>query len=172
VIDGHKRIAALQQLGRDTVEATGLADERSRSSAAVSVAAKKCTILAGRNGARGVVTLWARQAPRKDEAACSRELIVRRFHLWGAVGLAFDLKDDGAFDQPIGEGHSQQAVRQILSPLVEIHVGNQRRGALIIGQLEFQPDDHLVVFSIQRDQGEGVLHGGCGDERVENVKSM
>jgi len=43
---------------------------------------------------------------------------------------------------------------------------------LIIGQLEFHPDDHLVVFSIQRDQGEGVLHGGRGDERVEKVKSM
>jgi hypothetical protein len=43
---------------------------------------------------------------------------------------------------------------------------------LIIGQLEFQPNDHLVVFSIQRDQGEGILHCGRGDERVENVKSM
>jgi hypothetical protein len=38
---------------------------------------------------------------------------------------------------------------------------------LIIGQLEFQPNHHLVVFSIQREQGEGVLHGGRGDERVE-----
>ena len=34
MIDGHKRIAALEQLGRDTVEATRLGDERSRSSAA------------------------------------------------------------------------------------------------------------------------------------------
>src|SRR3984893_9939956 len=34
VIDGYKRIAALQQLGRDTVEAVGLADERSPGSGA------------------------------------------------------------------------------------------------------------------------------------------
>ncbi len=39
VIDGYKRIAALEPLRGDTVEATGLADGRSRSSAAVAVVA-------------------------------------------------------------------------------------------------------------------------------------
>ena len=39
VIDGHKRIAALQQLGRDTVDARRVGDERSRSAGAGTFAA-------------------------------------------------------------------------------------------------------------------------------------
>ena len=57
VIDGHKRIAALQQLGRDTVEARGLGDERSRSAGAGTIAAHeragsgaRTRLAAGRDG--------------------------------------------------------------------------------------------------------------------------
>ena len=56
----------------------------------------------------------------------------RRFRLSGAVGLAFDLEDDRALDHAVEEGHRQRAIREVVSPFVEVYVGDQRRGALLI----------------------------------------
>ena len=58
----------------------------------------------------------------------------RRFRLFGAVGLAFDLEDDRALNQTVEEGHRQRAIRKIVSPFVEVHIGNQRRGSLLIAR--------------------------------------
>ena len=58
--------------------------------------------------------------------------IVVGFGQRGAVSLAFDLEDDRFFDQAVEESHRQRAIDQILSPFVEVHVGHQRGGALLV----------------------------------------
>jgi hypothetical protein len=52
--------------------------------------------------------------------------------LLGALGLAFDLQHDRSFDESVEEGHRERAVGEIVSPFIEIHVGDHRRGALLI----------------------------------------
>src|SRR5450759_3293014 len=58
--------------------------------------------------------------------------IILGFGQRGAVSLAFDLEDDRSFDQAVEERHRQRAIDQILSPFVEVHVGHQRGGALLV----------------------------------------
>ena len=50
----------------------------------------------------------------------------------GAVGPPFDSDDDRAVDQAIEHGHGQRRVAEILPPGVEVDVGDQDRGALLV----------------------------------------
>jgi len=74
---------------------------------------------------------WA-QACRRASCFPLSGRIVFGFDQRGAVGLAFDLEDDRLFDQAVEKGHRQRAINQILSPFVEVHVGHQRGGALLV----------------------------------------
>jgi hypothetical protein len=46
------------------------------------------------------------------------------------------------------------------------------RWSLIVGHLDFQDVNHLVVLSIQREQREAILDCRRGDERIEDVKPV
>jgi hypothetical protein len=46
--------------------------------------------------------------------------------------LAFDLEDDRSFHQAIEESHGNWAIGQIISPFVEVDVGHQGGGPLLI----------------------------------------
>src|SRR5690242_1109297 len=86
-------------------------------------------------GASDVVTLWptaSGTASDVESAAFSSGMVFHGFRLLGAVGLAFDLQDDRALDEPVEERHRQGAVGEIVSPLIEVHVGDYGRGALLI----------------------------------------
>ena len=87
----------------------------------------------GREGARCGVTQWH---PVGAEIGKKRFLlsgrIVLAFHQRGTVCLAFDLEDDRSFDQAVEESHRQRAIYQILCPFVEVHVGHQRGGTLLV----------------------------------------
>ena len=88
----------------------------------------------GQKRASAVVTLWPRRGLKKGGAmpcllfGCA----VFGAFLRCAIRLAFDLEDDGSLDQTIQESHGQRAVGQILPPFVEVHVGDQSRGAFLI----------------------------------------
>jgi hypothetical protein len=86
-------------------------------------------------GTSDVVTLW-------PAAGATRPDLKRRRFLGGmgfgglsllcAVGLAFDLQHDRAFDESVEEGHCERTVGEIVFPFIEVHVGDHRRGALLI----------------------------------------
>src|SRR5712691_9788821 len=100
----------------------------------LSEAAKKGTSLAVetepgvglRSGLR-----WAQEWRRNDCFLLSARIVLG-FNERGTVSLAFDLEDDRSFDQAVEERHRQRAIHQILSPFVEVHVGHQRGGALLV----------------------------------------
>jgi hypothetical protein len=100
----------------------------------MSVAAKKGTSLAVETepgvGLRSGQP-WAQACGRANCFPLSGR-IVFGFDQRGAVGLAFDLEDDRLFDQAVEKSHRQRAINQILSPFVEVHVGHQRGGALLV----------------------------------------
>ena len=50
----------------------------------------------------------------------------------GAIGLAFDLQNDCIFNKAIEECHCQGTVREVVSPLVKVHVRDQGGGTLLI----------------------------------------
>ena len=59
----------------------------------------------------------------------------RLYASFGAVRtirLALDLEDDGSFHQAIEESHGNRAIGKIISPFVEVDVGHQGGGALLI----------------------------------------
>jgi hypothetical protein len=88
----------------------------------------------GRDGARCGVTLWPGVGAGKGEERLLplSGRIVFGFDQWGAVSLPFDLEDDRLFDQAVEKSHRQWAINQILSPFVEVHIGHQRGGALLV----------------------------------------
>lgn len=103
--------------------------------ALVSAAPKNGAIMAGRKGP----AMWLRYGHcRRNGARCEVAPVVlggmsfRGLRLLGSVGLAFDLQDDRSLDQPVEEGHRQRAIGEIVAPFVEVHVGDHRRGALLI----------------------------------------
>ena len=51
-----------------------------------------------------------------------------------AVGFAVDLNDDGPFDETIQEGHGQGAIGEIVGPAIEVDVGNQGGGAVLVSR--------------------------------------
>src|SRR5207247_10951566 len=88
-------------------------------------------------GASDVVTQWpavVTPVPDGEPAPFSGGKVFRGLGLLGAIGFAFDLQDDRSFDQTIEEGHRQRTVGEIFSPFIEVHVGNHRRGALLIAR--------------------------------------
>ena len=101
----------------------------------MTVAVGKGTSLAAEKGP----AVWLRHGrPRAhgghDEVArlSGGGLGFRGFRLLGAVGPALELEDDGTLDQAVEESHCQRTVSEIVSPLIEVDVGDQRRGALLI----------------------------------------
>ena len=58
--------------------------------------------------------------------------IVHPFGQRGAISLAGDLENDRPFDQPIEESHRQRAIGHVVSPFVEVDVGHQGGGALLV----------------------------------------
>ena len=101
----------------------------------LSAAPKNGAIMAGRKGP----AMWLRYGHcRRNGARCEVAPVVlggmsfRGLRLLGSVGLAFDLQDDRSLDQPVEEGHRQRAIGEIVAPFVEVHVGDHRRGALLI----------------------------------------
>ena len=82
-----------------------------------------------------VVTLWPAAGARKPKCEVGPFLGGMSFgglRLLGAVGLAFDLQHDRSFDESVEEGHRERTVGEILSPFIEVHVGDHRRGPLLI----------------------------------------
>ena len=53
----------------------------------------------------------------------------------GAVGLAFDLQDDGAIDQPVEERHGQRRIAQVFTSGFEVDVGHQSRAHLLAARV-------------------------------------
>src|SRR5205809_1125945 len=105
-------------------------------------------------GASDVVTQWPAvdtPVPDGEPAPFSGGKVFRGFGLLGAIGFAFDLQDDRSFDQTIEEGHRQRTVGEIFSPFIEVHVGNHRRGALLIAR----GDD--LVKQVRRFRAFGAL---------------
>ena len=43
---------------------------------------------------------------------------------------------------------------------------------LVIRHLQPEALDHFVMLSVERDEGERVLHGGCRDKGIEYVKAV
>ena len=58
----------------------------------------------------------------------------RRFPLFSVVGFAFELHNDRAFDKPVEERHCQRPIGKVVTPVVEVHIGNQSCGALLISR--------------------------------------
>ena len=58
--------------------------------------------------------------------------IVHPFGQRSAISLACDLEDDRPIDQPIEESHRQRAIGHVLAPFVEVDVGHQSGGALLV----------------------------------------
>ena len=95
----------------------------------VSVAAKYGAILAGKKGPVVRLRDGCRQARRRMSEApldCSGRFVLAAVGLRCAIRLAFDLEDDGAFDQAVQESHGQRTVGQIVSPFFEIHSAVER----------------------------------------------
>ena len=89
----------------------------------------------GEKRASSVVAQWpvaGVQGADCDLGGLSGGMVFRSFRLLGSIGPAFDLQNDRTFDQAVEESHRQRTVREIVSPLIKIHVGDQRRGALLI----------------------------------------
>ena len=62
-----------------------------------------------------------------------------RFGFPGAIGFAFDLDDGCAFNETVEESHSQWRIADVISPAVEIDVGEQGCGATVVAS-----DDDLI----------------------------
>jgi hypothetical protein len=81
-----------------------------------------------------VVTLWRSVAIIRGT---SRPVLflsrtVHSFALPGAMGLAFDFQDDRPLYQSVQKCHRQRTIRHVLSPFLEVHVGHQCGGSLLV----------------------------------------
>ena len=57
------------------------------------------------------------------------------FSFFGAVctiRLTLNLKDDSSLHDAIEESHGQRAIGEIVSPFLEVYVGSERGGALLV----------------------------------------
>ena len=87
----------------------------------------------GQERTSGAVTRWPNPVPAgRRTIESSGGVAFRGVRLVSAVGLAFDLQDDRSLDQTIEKSHRERTIRQVLSPFLEVDVGHQRRGALLI----------------------------------------
>jgi hypothetical protein len=100
----------------------------------VSVAAKKGTNLAGEKEPVVGLRSGLRRAQKWGSGDCFllSSRIVHPFGQRGAISLAGDLENDRPFDQPIEESHRQRAIGHVVSPFVEVDVGHQGGGALLV----------------------------------------
>ena len=91
----------------------------------------------GERGQRcGYAMAYCRRSGARCEVAApfSGGMSFSGLRLLSSIGLSFDLQDDRSLDQPVKEGHRQRAVGEIVSPFIEINVGDHRRGALLIAR--------------------------------------
>src|SRR5580658_4067671 len=81
-----------------------------------------------------VVTLWPAAGAMRPDVKWQflGGMSFGGLRLLGAVGLAFDLQHDRSLNQSVEEGHRERTVGEIVSPFIEVHVGDHRRGALLI----------------------------------------
>jgi len=100
----------------------------------LSVAAKKGTNLAGEKEPVVGLRSGLRRAQKWGSGDCFllSSRIVHPFGQRGAISLAGDLENDRPFDQPIEESHRQRAIGHVVSPFVEVDVGHQGGGALLV----------------------------------------
>ena len=55
---------------------------------------------------------------------------------WSAVGLAFQLQQQGAVHEAIQEGHGQRRIAQVIVPSLEVDIGHQGRAAAGIADFD------------------------------------
>ena len=67
------------------------------------------------------------------------DLLRRLFSFSGTVctiGLTLNLEDDGFFHDAIEESHGERSIGEIVSPFLEVHVGSERCGFLLVPQVD------------------------------------
>lgn len=102
----------------------------------------------------------------------------------GAIGLAFELEDDGTVDKPIEEGHGQGDVAEIIAPGLEVDVGDQGSRVLLAAgvddlveqtgglaalrsfnlvEAELIDDQQVEAFVVAQALGQGLVSQASGE---------